>query len=131
MGSQSIRGSYYEPAASKVNKTQSASEKDLKKLDSVCRDLESIFIHTLMKEMRKTVQETKLIDGGPGEEIFRDLLDDEMSKKMAATGDGIGVAKMLYEQLSRPIIAKMKAEQQATLEQTVQGSAMKADEKKD
>jgi peptidoglycan hydrolase FlgJ len=126
---------YYEPDRNStqienklqnIGKAGGADEKELKQLDSVSRDLESLFIYMLMKEMRKTVQETKLIDGGKGEEIFRDMLDEEMSKKMAAAPQGIGIAKMVYDQLSRPILAKIKAEQA----QNVQGTAAPEPEKK-
>jgi len=90
----------------------SAAAKELKEIDTASRDLESLFVYMLLKEMRKTVPETKFMHGGRGEEIFRDMLDEELSKKIsAAPGDGIGIAKVLYEQLSKPTIAKMKAEQ--------------------
>ncbi|HOX29361.1 MAG TPA: rod-binding protein [bacterium] len=102
------------------NKTSAASgstEKELKALDSASKELESLFVYMLMKEMRKTVQETEFMHGGRGEEIFRDLLDEEMSKKMAqGPGDGIGIAKMVYEQLSRPLISKLKAEQSEAMQ---------------
>jgi len=112
-GFQGIRPPYFEAdIVSRAEKrAKNADEKELDRLEAVCRDLESLFIYMLMKEMRKTVPETKFIHGGRGEEIFRDFLDEEMSKKMAAAGgQGIGIAKMLYEQLSRPIISKMKSQ---------------------
>ena len=81
---------------------QTQKEKDLMKAS---QDFESFFLYMLLKEMRKTVQETPLFHGGRGEEIFRDMMDEEMAKKMADTpGPGLGIAKMLYEQLSRPIV---------------------------
>jgi peptidoglycan hydrolase FlgJ len=89
-----------------------AAAKDAKALDGATRELESVFVYMLLKEMRKTVPETKFLHGGKGEEIFRDMLDEEMSRKMsAAPSEGIGIAKMLYEQLSRPAVAKQNAEQ--------------------
>jgi peptidoglycan hydrolase FlgJ len=136
-GFQGIRPSYYEPdqtmsgVESKLRNVQkgsfvdSAAAKEAKALDAATRDLESVFVYMLLKEMRKTVPENKLINGGKGEEIFRDMLDEEMSKKMAAgPGEGIGIAKMLYDQLSRPAIAKQNNEQA----QNVQGAAITAPE---
>lgn len=126
-GFQGIGPQYYEPDRQStqienklrnLDKTGGLAAKDLKELDAVCRDLESLFIYMLMKEMRKTVQETKLIHGGRGEEIFRDLLDEEMSKKLAAAPQGIGIAKMVYEQLSRPILAKMNVEKARNIQGT-------------
>ncbi|MFA6450629.1 MAG: rod-binding protein [bacterium] len=138
-GFQGIRPSYYDSDqgatgfenklrnAQKSSAAEGAAAKDAKSLDAATRDLESVFIYMLLKEMRKTVHETKLINGGRGEEIFRDMLDEEMSKKMAAgPGEGIGIAKMLYDQLSRPVISKQSAEQA----QNIQGTAITQPEEK-
>ena len=96
-----------------LGKRAGGLEKELETLDAATRDVESFFIYMLLKEMRKTVPETRLIHGGRAEEIFRDMLDEELGKKMAAApGEGIGIAKMLYEQLSRPIVARLRTEQE-------------------
>lgn len=73
-------------------------KKELEKLKGACKDFESIFMLQLMKEMKKTVQKTRLIDGGFAEEVFTDMLDQERSKGVA-----IGLGDMLYQQLSRAI----------------------------
>lgn len=91
----------------KDSATAAADEKQLAELDKQSREIESLFIYMLLKEMRKTVPEQKLIHGGRAEEIFRDMMDEEMSRKMAFTpGPGLGIAKMLYEELSRSMIGK-------------------------
>jgi flagellar protein FlgJ len=83
-----------------------------KKLMSAAQDFESFFLYMLLKEMRKTVNESELFHGGRAEEIFRDMLDEEMSKEMAKTpGQGLGIAQILYEQLSRPLIARQLEDQ--------------------
>lgn len=83
-----------------------------KELMSAAQEFESFFMYLLIKEMRKTVDESKMFHGGRAEEIFRDMLDEEMAKEMAHTpGQGIGIAKMLYDQLSRNIIAKRLQEE--------------------
>ena len=43
-----------------------------------------------------------LIEKSRGEEIFEEMLDDEYSK-LAANGRGMGLADMLYKQLSKDI----------------------------
>lgn len=73
-------------------------KKELEKLQGACKDFESIFMLQLMKEMKKTVQKTRLVDGGFAEEVFTDMLDQERSKKVA-----IGLGDMLYQQLSQAI----------------------------
>lgn len=83
-----------------------STEKE-KKLMSACQEFESFFTYMLMKEMRKTVPETPLFHGGRAEEIFRDMMDEETTKQMAKTPDqGIGIAKVMYDQLSRTMIAE-------------------------
>lgn len=85
-----------------------------KELLAAAQDFESFFLYMLLKEMRKTVNESPMFHGGRAEEIFRDMLDEEMSKTMAKTpGQGIGIAQLLYEQLSRPLIARRLQEQDA------------------
>jgi flagellar protein FlgJ len=65
-----------------------------------CRSFESYFIQTMFREMRKTS-----LDGGGfigksnAENIFTDMLDEEVSKQ-AAKGSGIGLAAMMYRQLT-------------------------------
>ena len=55
-------------------------KKELEKLNSACKDFESIFMLQLMKEMKKTVHKTNLVGGGFAEDIFSDMLDQERSK---------------------------------------------------
>ena len=100
-------------SASKTGVVTSAdklsADKD-KELVGACQEYESFFIYMLMKEMRKTVPENTLLNGGRAEEIFRDMMDEEMGKKIAKTpGAGIGIADMMYRQLSRQEIAKQQA----------------------
>lgn len=76
-----------------------AKKKELEKLRKACSDFESIFMHQMLKEMRKTVKKTGLIHGGQAEEIFSDMLDQERSKSMT-----IGLGDMLFMQLSRAVV---------------------------
>ena len=84
------------------------------KLLEAAQDFESFFIYMLLKEMRKTVNETPLFHGGRAEEIFRDMMDEEVAKQMAqAPGQGLGIAKMMYDQLSRSAISNVTPAAQA------------------
>lgn len=78
-------------------------EKESKKLLKACEEFEAYFLYIIMKEMRKTVPKTGFIDGGKSEEIFRDMLDEEIAKKMAKSEqNSFGIANMIYKQLARP-----------------------------
>jgi len=68
------------------------------KLQAACRDMESLFLSYLFKEMRATINKSGFISGGKAEEIFTSLLDVEISKKMSDAG-GIGLSFILLKQL--------------------------------
>lgn len=82
------------------NKT--SREEKLKKLKEASKDFESIFVHSLMKAMRSTIQKSDFINGGNAENIYQDMLDDEYSKTVVKRAD-FGIAKKIYEQLSKTI----------------------------
>ena len=68
-------------------------------LREATRDFESLFIHNLLKTMRAAIPKGKFFDGGSGEEIFTDLLDQEISKVVSKRG--IGIADVLYQRLTK------------------------------
>lgn len=70
-------------------------------LKAACEDMEALFIHHMLSEMRKTVAKSGLIDGGRSEEIYTSLMDVELAKEMAHSG-GVGLSTVLLEQLSGP-----------------------------
>jgi len=78
------------------SKTKTKSKEGLKK---VTREFESVFLEQLFKTMRKTIPKSGFLDGGQSEEIYTYMLDQELSKKLSQRG--IGIADMLYKQLSK------------------------------
>ena len=72
-------------------------EKDDTKLKKTCQDMEAMFLNMMLADMRKTVQNSKLVDDSK-EDIMTSMLDGEMTKNMAKAG-GMGLADMLYRQL--------------------------------
>jgi flagellar protein FlgJ len=68
------------------------------KLAAACNDMEALFIHHMLSEMRKTVAKSGLVDGGRAEEIYTSLMDAELAKEMASSG-GLGLSTILQEQL--------------------------------
>ena len=74
---------------------ESVSDPELHK---VCRQMESLFIHHLLKEMRSTIHKTGFISGGRAEEIYTSMLDVEIAVKISER-DGIGLSEMLLNQL--------------------------------
>jgi len=54
-----------------------------------------------MKAMRSTIPKNNLFHGGQREEIFTDMLDQEISK--IAAKRGIGIADLLFQQLQQNV----------------------------
>jgi flagellar protein FlgJ len=82
-----------------VNRARSSAETPAdSNLKVACEDMEALFIHHMLSEMRKTVAKSGLIDGGRSEEIYTSLMDAELAKEMARSG-GLGLSAILQEQL--------------------------------
>jgi len=74
-----------------------------KKLRESCEGFESIFIQKMWEEMRKTLPKSTLLHGKE-EQFWQGMYDQELAKKMTSAG-GIGLADMMYAQLSRSLVS--------------------------
>jgi flagellar protein FlgJ len=84
-------------------------------LREATQEFESLFVAHLLQSMRSTVPESGLLASGSGQRIFREMLDQELSRQVACSG-GFGIGELLYRQLggeqqSQP--AEKKQESQA------------------
>ena len=68
------------------------------KLREVCREFESLLVYEMIKTMRRTVSKCDLFGSGQGEEMYEQLLDQQLSKSLSARSP-FGLAEMLYQQL--------------------------------
>lgn len=75
---------------------------DSKKLYAACQDLESVFVNTVIKTMRQSIQKGGLMGDSFAEETYQSMLDEEYSKQIGKTRT-LGIADMLYKQLSQNI----------------------------
>lgn len=83
-----------------ANRNTSQKLKEEKELKKVCEDFEAIFINMMLKSGRNTVSEGGLVEKSNGTKMFEDMYDQEIASAMSKSGDGgIGIAKMLYEQM--------------------------------
>ena len=80
--------------------TISADNVKENKLRKACADFESIMLKQLMSIAREGLPEGGLFDGGRAEEMYRSMLDDELSIKLAH-GKGMGLGELLYKQISK------------------------------
>lgn len=84
------------------------SEKDNEQLKEACREMEAYFIQQLYKTMKTSTQLGEgIIPKGQYEETFEDMLIEEQSKEATKAG-GIGLADMLYKQLSKEYASSPK-----------------------
>lgn len=80
-----------------------------KQLKTACQNFEAVFISKLWKEMKSTVPKEGYLHSKQ-EEQYMGMFDREFAENMARAG-GIGLADMIYEQLSE----KLKETSKATL----------------
>ena len=75
------------------------SDRDSAKLKKACRDFEAILLEFMLQKMRESVPKSDLTEQSRGEEIYRSMLDEEISRQIADTR-GVGLSDLLYRQLS-------------------------------
>lgn len=93
------------PNNTRATKESPYSGKKNKQLVKACQDFEAIFISHLLKTMRTSLgEETGFWGNGIGGGFFRDLFETEVARKVSEER-GIGLAKMLYENLGKSIQA--------------------------
>lgn len=76
------------------------AEKD-RKLRKACADFEALFISYIFQTMRKTVPESNYMTKMPGKDTYTMIMDQKLSQELAQRGGGIGLQKILYEQMKR------------------------------
>jgi flagellar protein FlgJ len=91
---------------SRTNTLSSPILKDDQRLKLACQEFESIFIQYMIKVMRESSQKGYLGFAGRQMEIYGFLMDQELAKKIARQGAGIGLANKLYTILSNKIGGK-------------------------
>lgn len=76
-----------------------STDKQDKALKEACKGFEAMFLGMMYKAMRQTVPEDKLFGESNGQKIFQDMRDEELMKSVAESG-GVGLADMMYRQLT-------------------------------
>ena len=72
-------------------------------LMNVCKEFETYFVEQILKEMRKTIPKNESSSSSTSymKEYYEEGLYQEYAKAITEQGDGIGLAKTLYEQMKR------------------------------
>jgi flagellar protein FlgJ len=92
--------------AARADKNPAAGKSDLPHrhqsgdgLQKACEQFESLLLNMMIREMRATVPESTLLPGTMAEEIFSGMRDERIADEMAKNG-GVGISRMLFNQLS-------------------------------
>lgn len=81
-----------------TTKIEQTNPQDLKALEEACKEFEAIFINMMLKQMRATVVQSGMTERSSAREIYESMHDEALSEEIAK-GNGIGLAKQLYQQL--------------------------------
>jgi len=69
-------------------------------LQKAAQDFEAVLLNMVIKAMWKTIPESGLFEKNNSTQIYEGLMHSSLSEEMARNG-GMGIAKVLYQQLSR------------------------------
>ncbi len=72
-----------------------------KRLKKVCADFESMLVFQLLKTMRQTIPKNGLLKPSQGKETYEMMLDQKIADDLANKGQGLGLQKILYNQITR------------------------------
>ena len=70
-------------------------------LMDACKSFEAYFLEQVFKGMEKMIPDSDEDSSGSYVDMFKDTLYEEYAQSVTDRGDGIGIAKMLYEQMKR------------------------------
>jgi flagellar protein FlgJ len=85
------------------NATNQEREKKLKK---TCADFGAMMVFQMLKTMRQSVPKGGLLQSSQGRETYEMLMDQKIASDLANKGQGLGLQKMLYNQLTRQNLKK-------------------------
>ncbi|MFQ5686225.1 MAG: rod-binding protein [Candidatus Scalindua sp.] len=74
--------------------------KSQQELQKAAQDFEAVLLNMVIKAMWKTIPESGLFEKDNSTQIYEGLMHSSLSEEMAKNG-GMGIAKVLYQQLSR------------------------------
>ena len=95
--------------SSKISPIQKNRENSLqerqRKLQKAAKQCEGLFLNYMLKTMRETVPKTGLFKEGVADDIYNSMFDSYLSEKASAS-QSLGLASMIYKQLSGRLTMK-------------------------
>ncbi len=117
-GANAIRATMPETDLERLKNAKGATlEQEKARLKEATKQFESIFSYQLLKAMRETIPDDPLakdvpMAGGAGKEIFTQLFDLEVAKKMTGRGP-TSLANVLYHSMEKAVEAQFGKTEQA------------------
>ncbi len=93
-----LRQTGQERAVENIDRKLSGDNRSDEKLEDACRQFESLFLHMMIREMRKTVPDSVLFPPSMAQKVFTGMMDEKTAVEMSETG-GIGISRLLFDQL--------------------------------
>jgi len=90
------------PDASLKNVDDRKIKLEEQKLKKACADFESLFVYNLLHTMRKTIPKGDSAMQSSGKETYDMMFDQKVAEELSHTGGGMGLQKILYNQLKKP-----------------------------
>ncbi len=88
--------------------------------DRAYKSFEAMFLHELLKEMRKTVPDEGMFPKSPAMKHYEEMLDGVMARSMADSGQ-LGIAKQLQAETKRQEEAAALMTERALHRQALEG----------
>lgn len=82
-----------------INDKSNISDSQKAQIEQASRGFESIFVNMMLKEMKSAMLEEK-DDNGFGGNTLQELAQLNLSDNISKQGEGIGIAKMMYKQMT-------------------------------
>jgi flagellar protein FlgJ len=72
-----------------------------KKLNKACAQFEAFFVYYMLKTMRESIPKSGLMGNFAGRDSYNMMLDQQVADKVASRGDGLGIRKMILNDLNK------------------------------
>jgi len=89
------------PQTKNAQAADKKTREDIQKIKKACRDFEAIFTYQLLKTMRQTIPKDTFLGNFTGKDTYNMLIDQKIAEDLALKGEGLGLQKILFSQLTR------------------------------
>jgi flagellar protein FlgJ len=115
LGSELKNATVYTDFQGLSNLRREARQNGGQALEKTAKQFEALFVQMMLKSMREAGQGEGLFDSDQSN-LYRDMYDKQLSLNLTEKGEGMGLAKMLVQQLKSTLPTTPKSEPSTALE---------------